>query len=227
LTIAFLSEYYPTFVVILGNSMQRGEQALAWRATAFAKAGVDSRPLEVDLRGFDIETLVRKQLKLAWSGRIDMFGRLVDLLHSQALGERAAQVVVEAAGRIERVAGASDRRLLDLRVCTRSALVCQSCLGPVDWTVDSAIVLELVDDESILGEFPDPDDPCEQVLSSSRFDLASVIEDELLLCMPPIPRHEKCPGEQPPDRPESSGEKRPSPFAVLAQLKTDGQSRPS
>lgn len=207
--------------------MQRGEHATAWRATAVAKAGVDSRSLEVDLRGFDIEALARKQLMLEWSGRIDVFGRLVELLHPLALGERATQVVVKAAGRIEPVAGAADRRLVDLQVSTRSALVCQSCLGPLDWPVDSTIVLELVDDESILGEFPDPDDPCEQVLSSSRFDLASVIEDELLLCMPPIPRHEKCPGEQPPDRPESSGEKRPSPFAVLAQLKTDGQGRPS
>ena len=55
-----------------------------------------------------------------------------------------------------------------------------------------------------------------------RFDLAALIEDELLLALPLVPMHEVCPvpvrmsaGELP-DLPE---EKKPNPFAALGALK--------
>ncbi len=209
---------------------QRNEQASAWQATAVAgqgkpeglPAGVGPRADSIDLRGFDINAFVRREQSVEWVGRVGLFERVRELLHPSGADPLSALVSVRAMGRVQTVLGGAPRRLVDLQVKTQSALVCQSCLGPLDWAVDSAIVLELVDDESILGEFPDPDDPCEQVLASSRFDLATVIEDELLLCMPHFPRHEKCPGEQLSDQAEQSADKRPSPFAVLAQLKTDG-----
>ena len=51
-----------------------------------------------------------------------------------------------------------------------------------------------------------------------RFDLITQIEDELLLALPVSPRHAVCPDEVLPE--EAEAEKKPSPFAVLANLKT-------
>lgn len=88
----------------------------------------------------------------------------------------------------------------------------------------------------------------ERVLGSARFNLLEQVEDELILTVPYVPRHDVCPepllvpasmsegsdasSDENPDEagqeePNDAGEvadgavrKRPSPFAVLAQLKT-------
>lgn len=61
----------------------------------------------------------------------------------------------------------------------------------------------------------------EKVVGSHHFDLLAQIEDELILSVPYVPKHDVCPGAQAKDS-EASQEpvvKRPSPFAVLEQLK--------
>jgi uncharacterized protein len=65
----------------------------------------------------------------------------------------------------------------------------------------------------------------DKVLGTSKFDLLEQVEDELVLCVPFVPKHDVCPaipggieiglgegGDEP--------EKRPSPFAALASLKS-------
>ena len=55
-------------------------------------------------------------------------------------------------------------------------------------------------------------------LPARSFDLITQIEDELLLALPISPRHPVCPDEVLPESVDA--EKKPSPFAVLANLKT-------
>ena len=55
-------------------------------------------------------------------------------------------------------------------------------------------------------------------LNARGVDLITQIEDELLLALPVSPRHAVCPDEVLPE--EAEAEKKPSPFAVLANLKT-------
>ena len=62
----------------------------------------------------------------------------------------------------------------------------------------------------------------EKVVGSHHFDLLAQIEDELILSVPYVPKHDVCPGAQAKvsDVPqEEPAVKRPSPFAVLEQLK--------
>ena len=61
----------------------------------------------------------------------------------------------------------------------------------------------------------------EKVVGSHHFDLLAQIEDELILSVPYVPKHEVCPGAQAKvsDALDEPAVKRPSPFAVLEQLK--------
>lgn len=100
-------------------------------------------------------------------------------------------------------------------------LVCQRCLEPFEFEVDVASQVELVTRESDLDDEEADEDAPERILGSRRFDVLSFIEDELILAVPFVPRHEVCPGALPASEAEipAGQEKRPSPFLVLAQLK--------
>jgi uncharacterized protein len=63
------------------------------------------------------------------------------------------------------------------------------------------------------------DDDCEEdlLVMSPQFDLLNLLEDELLLDLPLVPMHERCPDSLPAlEQPEAV---KPNPFAVLAGLK--------
>ena len=117
---------------------------------------------------------------------------------------------------------------LSLLVQTRLVLDCQRCLGPLVLPVDHEAEFELVRSDSDLdaqeAEF-DADDleQPEKVVGSRRFDLAGLIEDELILEVPFIPRHAQCPGaggESPGPQGEEPAAERPSAFAALGALKS-------
>ncbi len=91
---------------------------------------------------------------------------------------------------------------------------CQRCLDPVDIVVDQAVRLGLVtslDEGALLPEEYEP-----LVLEQERIRLADIVEDELILAIPAIPRHEHC------EMCEIQKDEfeRPNPFAVLTNLKT-------
>lgn len=110
---------------------------------------------------------------------------------------------------------------LHLRAQVVLPLACQRCLEPVDTPVTIDRSFRFVADESIAES--EDDEAEEDLLALSReFDLLALIEDEVLMDMPLVPRHEVCPREVPleaadPDF-EQAGE-RPNPFAVLGKLK--------
>ena len=117
--------------------------------------------------------------------------------------------------------------LIRLSVETVLTLQCQRCLGPLAAPIESEVALQLVEREE---ELDDPDvfeesdldaieagRDFEKVLGSRRFDLFEHIEDELILSVPYVPRHDVCPAEG--GKAGEEPEKAPSPFAVLAGLK--------
>lgn len=100
-------------------------------------------------------------------------------------------------------------------------LQCQRCLEPFVFDVDVSNRVQVVMRESDLDDEEEDDDAPERVLGGRRFDVLSFIEDELILAVPYVPRHEVCPSvvalaPEPEPVPEDI---RPSPFAVLEQLK--------
>lgn len=122
-----------------------------------------------------------------------------------------------------------DKSQLVVRIQANLVLECQRCLGPLVLPIDRQTVFELVRRESDLDddEIDDEDfaEP-EKIVGSPKFDLCDLVEDELILEVPYVPRHEVCPETDDLDAQaeEESGREEPlSPFAVLSQLKTKGQ----
>jgi len=76
-----------------------------------------------------------------------------------------------------------------LRISIRGSteLICQRCLGPL--LVPIAVNVELQLAES-LREISEADD--DRVLSSRHMDVGGLVEDEVILALPMVPRHEAC-----------------------------------
>lgn len=107
------------------------------------------------------------------------------------------------------------------------SLQCQRCLRPVEIPVDVTFSLVAVEGIEEAEQLPDSVDPL--LLGESKMRLNELVEDELLLAIPQVPRHEadECSAaerEQPDwDSADAveEGEKAPNPFAQLADLKTN------
>ena len=120
-------------------------------------------------------------------------------------------------------------QLLTLSVEGPMWLECQRCLTPYLAPLDSETTFEVVRDEAAAEARPLDDDELEALVGSKHFDLRELIEEELLLALPIVPKHEVCPSvhdslatggdglAEPAPVPEE--EDKPSPFAALAALK--------
>lgn len=100
-------------------------------------------------------------------------------------------------------------------------LTCQRCLGPVDIAVAVNRSFRFVDSEEA-AEAQDEEAEEDVLALSQDFNLSHLIEDEVLMALPVVPRHEACPVDVKlaavdPDFDAASAEKR-NPFAVLAKL---------
>ena len=116
---------------------------------------------------------------------------------------------------------------LHLHASTRLSLQCQRCLQPVDEDVLVEREFLFVHGEDAAAQLDAESD--DDVLALTRaLDLRELVEDELLLALPLVPRHETCPQPLPVPvglesdagpAPEEGFEK-PNPFAALRALKT-------
>jgi uncharacterized protein len=68
-------------------------------------------------------------------------------------------------------------------------LPCQRCLDPIQ--VPIAIEAELQLAES-LREISEADDEIDRVLASRQMSVGELVEDEVILALPMVPRHEQC-----------------------------------
>jgi uncharacterized protein len=124
---------------------------------------------------------------------------------------------------------------------------CQRCLSPYSQHLDVDATYRIVATEAEADEYPLDDDEVEVIVGSRQFDLVDLIEEELLLSLPLVPKHDVCPevheslvsgfegaqGEPEEDAsPDSqstgsgagkvSASGRPNPFASLEKLKPGG-----
>jgi uncharacterized protein len=116
-------------------------------------------------------------------------------------------------------------------------LECQRCLAPYEQAFDVEAAYRIVATEEEADEFPLDDDEVEVIVGSRHFDLVDLIEEELLLSLPLVPKHDVCPEiheslasgadgaegvDSVDDVPEQEvGPERPNPFAALGSLKKD------
>jgi uncharacterized protein len=108
---------------------------------------------------------------------------------------------------------------LSLLVTGSAKLICQRCLQPFDFAIESESVLILATNEAAADEIEEQldDDAVEVIVGSKALDLMALVEDEALLALPVSPKHDACPAQS-----LSESIKLPekeSPFSVLKSLK--------
>jgi uncharacterized protein len=127
-----------------------------------------------------------------------------------------------AQGELRIAGGASGQVWLHLTIDAQLPLTCQRCLGPADIAVAVSRSFRFCESEQA-AEAQDAEAEEDVLALSSAFSLADLIEDEVLMALPLVPRHEVCPiavklAVADPGFEAALLEKR-QPFAALAQLK--------
>jgi uncharacterized protein len=132
---------------------------------------------------------------------------------------RAGDVAWSARGQLRSVAGGDAEVWLHVAARARVQRECQRCLQPVLLDLDAARALRFVADEAT-AEALDAESEDDVLALPRSLDLHELVEDELLLALPLVPMHERCPQPLPMahGKVEPDGEPAPKPFAVLAGL---------
>jgi len=159
-----------------------------------------------------------------WQLALDS-GRLAGELALAALPRLGALNVADGRVGVDLAAGVDDcgQRFLKGRFRAELELVCQRCLGPLRLPVEVAVELGLVRSEAETGRLPARYEPL--LVPEDGVVVADLVEDELLLALPQIPRHEdlracEAGGYLAPDGAPAEAERR-RPFSVLASLLPD------
>ena len=106
---------------------------------------------------------------------------------------------------------------LRLDITADLLMLCQRCLGPVKFSLKSARNFELIAQTKALGDPAEEPDDVERIHADANLDVAALVEDEAILCLPMVAGHQ--PGEcSSPLVLRSEGEKK-LPFSSLAALK--------
>ena len=123
------------------------------------------------------------------------------------------------------------RRIIEGRLNTSVVLECQRCMSALRTTLSSDFVLGLVISDDQARQLPREYEPF--LMKDFEADLWQMVEDELLLAVPPFPLHEReeCPASEALEEFERADEvvgseepeKRENPFSVLAELKKKDQ----
>lgn len=118
------------------------------------------------------------------------------------------------------------QRFLDLHVQGDVTLDCQRCMGTMVWPIDSHNRVQVVQTQEALDgvgdqESDELDDAPDCIMGSPRLDVLELVEDELILSLPYVSKHDVCPSQVGLQEETEIDTGRPSPFAVLSQLKKD------
>jgi len=124
-----------------------------------------------------------------------------------------------ANGETRPVPGGARANWVHLQAQTEVTLQCQRCLQAMQQALAVDRWFHFVGDEDEAARL-DEDSEDDVLAASSRFDLLELLEDELILALPIVPRHEQCPQPLPMGADEPlADEEAPNPFAALAALR--------
>ena len=173
---------------------------------------------DYDAHHLNLQVFAHDRGRLSGSEDLVNFKRLQE----EAQGAAPGPVRFTALGELRSDGGQAEQVWLVLEAEVALPQICQRCLGPVNVPVRVAREFRFVaTEEQAEAEDEEAD---EDVLVLTRdFDLLELLEDELLMALPVVPKHDVCPQPvklQAVDadfvEPE---DKKPNPFAVLQQLR--------
>ena len=174
---------------------------------------------EFDLQRLHIAAFTQSGGSFSGSEPLSRFGRLLE--ESQGLGD-AETVHFSLQGSVKSDPAGLDEPWIHLSASTKLLQVCQRCLGKVAVAVDFERDFRFVASEA-LAEVEDEESEEDVLVISKAFNLLDLIEDELLMAMPPVPKHEVCPTpvklEVKDEGFVSEPSNKPNPFAALHVLK--------
>jgi uncharacterized protein len=175
---------------------------------------------DLDPHRLDVAAFAAAEGELTGDWPADRLARLVAATLAPDDGVARPVVAWRARGERRALAGAGRPPALSVGADTEVALECQRCLQPMRVPLHAERRLFFVDGEEAAAAL-DAESEDDVLALTPAIDLAELIEDELLLALPLVPRHELCPAPLPRAFVEDDSTLDPAdnPFAVLAALK--------
>lgn len=168
----------------------------------------------------DVRAFAQSAGHLQGQSALSAFPRLAEDAQPDA-ADGHGEVHWQADGELVEQTGGSGQVWLHLQADAVVPMVCQRCLtvAPISLQVDRSF--RFVADET-MAESEDDESDEDLLVLSREFNLLELIEDELLMELPVVPRHDSCPepvSMQSSDADfEQAIEDKPNPFAVLRGL---------
>ncbi len=144
-------------------------------------------------------------------------------LREESLGPMEGMKVAFAAQGAMREDGAGQEEpWVHLSGTTTLTMTCQRCLAPVAVDIDFERSFRFVANEA-LAEVEDEESEEDVLVASREFNMLELVEDELLMSIPAVPKHEDCPSAVQWEAADADFsdtlQDKPHPFAVLQQLR--------
>ncbi len=180
-----------------------------------------------DLKRLNIKAFARDGLSLQGQQAVAFFERLSGLSVKDAESlTQSTQVTWGLVGEMVPVTGGEPEIWLHLTAEIQLPMQCQRCMGPVAIEIRADQSFRFVADEAI-AEAQDDESEEDLLVLAPELDVWELIEDELIMSAPIVPKHEVCPTAVPMSVADEAFaaalEERPNPFAALAQLKKKPQ----
>ena len=193
---------------------------LSHRASYTARMSVRA----FDPARLDVASFAKDAGELDGRWPLRQFSRIKDSIHAEKPINDGEEVAWSARGELREARSTQPQVWLHLKAAARLRLQCQRCLGPVELDVDIDRAFRFVAGEDAAAQMDADSD--EDVLALTRaLDLGELIEDELLLALPLVPRHDVCPAPLlAGDADGAQNQEGPNPFAVLAGFRPGGSS---
>ncbi|RMX11353.1 DUF177 domain-containing protein [Allofranklinella schreckenbergeri] len=175
-----------------------------------------------NLRHLDISAFAARNGQAEHTSPLSDFPRLAaELASGVASADRAVHWRIAA--ELRRDAAGQPMPWLHCQARTTLALTCQRCLQPAETTVQSDQWFRFVATEAQAEQ--EDEDAEEDVLAlQGPLNVLTLIEDDLLLALPPLVKHEACDSPAPLHSADAAfnaaGGETNRPFAQLAQLLT-------
>lgn len=171
-----------------------------------------NKPLPIEI---DPYQLAKSATTLSGSLKIRSMERLKALLLDE---HQAVNAVLQF--------GKDEEGYYFVRVDLQAELIlqCQRCLEPMNYNLQLKVNLCLLNDEKKIKNIPEHYEPL--LVNSNSMKLADIVEDELLLNIPLVAKHDnkECSPSLSKLNAQANKmdfENKPKPFAVLAKLKKD------